>query len=168
MGWLHLKLLSALGLARIRRVASEPDLGTTSLAPDLEALRSVMINRMHVLRAYMHDVTLPVLRRECEAMGSNAKSLVPKVRRWLTWHPQLLDESERRRLRELVDQLPSFDLVLKFRSELKALWEGAHTSNERLLEDFRQWCRRAEDSGNQYLSEFAAYLRSFKPSPAQI
>jgi len=168
MGWLHLKLLSALGLARIRRVASEPDLGTTSLAPDLEALRSVMINRMHVLRAYMHDVTLPVLRRECEAMGSNAKSLVPKVRRWLTWHPQLLDESERRRLRELVDQLPSFDLVLKFRNELKALWEGAHTSNERLLEDFRQWCRRAEDSGNQYLSEFAAYLRSFKPSPAQI
>ncbi|HUF71707.1 MAG TPA: fatty acid desaturase [Gammaproteobacteria bacterium] len=168
MGWLHLKLFSTLGLARIRRVASEPDLGTTSPVPDLEALRSVMINRMHVLRAYMHGVTLPVLRRECEALGSNAKSLVPKVRRWLTWHPQLLDESERRRLGELVDQLPSFDLVLKFRNELKALWEGAHTSNERLLEDFRQWCRRAEDSGNQYLREFAAYLRSFKPSPAQV
>jgi stearoyl-CoA desaturase (delta-9 desaturase) len=167
MGWLHLKVLSALGLARIRRVASEPDLGTTSPAPDLEALRSVMINRMHVLRAYMHDVTLPVLRRECESLGSNAKAVVPRVRRWLTWHPHLLDESERRHLGELVEQLPSFNLVLKFRNELKSLWEGAHTSNERLLEDFRQWCRRAEDSGNQYLSEFAAYLRSFKPSPAR-
>jgi stearoyl-CoA desaturase (delta-9 desaturase) len=167
MGWLHLKVFSALGLARIRRVASEPDLGTTSPAPDLEALRSVMIHRMHVLRAYMHDVTLPVLRRECEAIGSNARSLVPKVRRWLTRQPQQLDESERRRLRELIDQLPSFDLVLRFRNELKALWEGAHTSNERLLEDFRQWCKRAEESGNQYLSEFAGYLQSFKPSPAQ-
>jgi len=164
MGWLHLKVFSALGLAKIRRVASEPDIGATSAPPDLEALRSVLINRMHVLRAYMHEVTLPVLRRDCEAIGSNAKALVPKVRRWLTWHPQLLAESERRRLGELVDQLPTFDLVLKFRNELKALWEGAHTSNERLLEDFRQWCRRAEESGNQYLKEFASYLRSFQPS----
>jgi stearoyl-CoA desaturase (Delta-9 desaturase) len=164
MGWLHLKVFSALGLAKIRRVASEPDIGVTSAPPDLEALRSVLINRMHVLRAYMHEVTLPVLKRDCEAIGSNAKALVPKVRRWLTWHPQLLAESERRHLGELVDQLPTFDLVLKFRNELKALWEGAHTSNERLLEDFRQWCRRAEESGNQYLREFASYLRSFQPS----
>ena len=164
MGWLHLKVFSALGLAKIRRVASEPDIGAASAPPDLEALRSVLINRMHVLRAYMHEVTLPVLKRDCEAIGSNAKALVPKVRRWLTWNPQLLAESERRRLGELVDQLPTFDLVLKFRNELKALWEGAHTSNERLLEDFRQWCRRAEESGNQYLREFASYLRSFQPS----
>jgi stearoyl-CoA desaturase (delta-9 desaturase) len=166
MGWLHLKLFSALGLAKIRRVASEPHLGTASAPPDLDALRSVLINRMHVLRAYMHNVTLPVLRRECETIGDNARALVPKVRRWLTWQPQQLDESERRLLGELKDQLPTFDLVLKFRSELKALWEGAHTSNERLLEDFRQWCRRAEESGNQYLKEFASYLRSFRPVAA--
>jgi stearoyl-CoA desaturase (Delta-9 desaturase) len=166
MGWLHLKVFSALGLAKIRRVASEPDLGTASAPADIDALRSVLINRMHVLRAYMHNVTLPVLRRECDAIGDNARALVPKVRRWLTWQPQQLDESERRRLGELIDQLPTFDLVLKFRSELKALWEGAHTSNERLLEDFHQWCRRAEESGNQYLREFASYLRSFRPTAA--
>jgi stearoyl-CoA desaturase (delta-9 desaturase) len=58
--------------------------------------------------------------------------------------------------------------VLRFRNELKALWEGAHTRNERLLEDFRQWCQRAEASGNQQLTEFVTYLRSFQPvrSPA--
>jgi stearoyl-CoA desaturase (delta-9 desaturase) len=163
MGWLHLKVFSALGLARIRRVASEPDLGAAADSPDLETLRSILINRMHVLRAYMNQVTLPVIRRECESLGANAKALVPKVRRWLTWQPQLLDEPDRERLGELTRQLPSLDLVLRYRNELKALWEGAHTSNERLLEDFRQWCKRAEESGNQQLTEFARYLRSFQP-----
>lgn len=163
MGWLHLRVLSALGLARIRRVATEPDLGTSDTAPDIETLRSILINRMHVLRAYMHRVTLPVLSRECEAQGRNPRSLLPKVRHWLTRQPQLLDESERQSLGELEDQLPSFELVLRFRNELKSLWEGAHTSNERLLDEFRQWCRRAEESGNQYLREFVDYLRSFQP-----
>jgi stearoyl-CoA desaturase (delta-9 desaturase) len=167
MGWLHLKLFSALGLARIRRVATEPELGKATTSPDLETLRSVLINRMHVLRAYMQSVTLPVLGRECEERGANARLVVPMVRRWLTWQPQLLGETERQRLGELTTQLPSFELVLRFRNELKNLWEGAHTSNERLLEDFRQWCRRAEESGNQYLQDFVAYLRSFQPSGAQ-
>jgi len=166
MGWLHLRLFAALGLARIRRVASEPDLGEASHAPDLEALRSILINRMHVLRAYMHRVTLPVLRRETEVLGGNTRTVLPKVRRWLTWQPQMLEEAERAQLGRLTEQLPTFELVLEFRNELKKLWEGAHTSNERLLEDFRQWCRRAEESGNQYLAEFVAYLRSFQPSPA--
>jgi stearoyl-CoA desaturase (delta-9 desaturase) len=164
MGWLHLRLFSALGLAKIRRVATEPELGAATTAPDLEALRSILINRMYVLRAYMQRVTLPVLGRECEERGDSAHSIVPMVRRWLTWQPQLLDESERERLGELTSQLPSFGLVIRFRNELKHLWEGAHTSNERLLEEFLAWCNRADESGNQYLRDFVAYLRSFQPS----
>lgn len=164
MGWLHLKLFSALGLATVRRVANEPELGSAAASPDLEALRSILINRMHVLRAYMQRVTLPVLGRECEERDDIAHSVVPMVRRWLTWHPRLLDEAERQRLGELTNQLPSFGLVIRFRNELKNLWEGAHTSNERLLEDFRQWCLRADESGNQYLKDFVAYLRSFQPT----
>ena len=168
MGWLHLKVFAALRLARIRRVASEPDLGAVKDLPDLETLRSILVNRMHVLRAYMHTVTLPVIKREYDSLGANAKSVLPKVRNWLTWQPQLLDEPDRQSLGELTRQLPALDQVLRFRNELKALWEGAHTSNERLLEDFRQWCQRAEASGNQQLTEFVTYLRSFQPvgSPA--
>ena len=166
MGWLHLKLFSALGLAKVRRVASEPDLGAARDNPDLDTLRAILINRMHVLRAYMLTVTLPVLKRECEALGDNARSLAPAVRQWLTWQPQMLEESERQQLGELRRELPTFGLVLEFRNELKKLWEGAHTSNERLLEDFRQWCRRAEESGNHYLRDFVAYLRSFQPAAA--
>jgi stearoyl-CoA desaturase (delta-9 desaturase) len=164
MGWLHLKLFSSLGLARIRRVAHEPPLMEPARAPDLEALRAILINRMHVLRTYMHEVTLPVLKREYEGLGRNWMALLPRVKHWLTWQPQMLDETARRKLGELKQQLPAFEQVLEYRNDLKKLWEGSHTSNEGLLEDFRQWCHRAETSGNQYLREFVAYLRSFQPS----
>jgi stearoyl-CoA desaturase (delta-9 desaturase) len=117
---------------------------------------------MHVLRHYTHKVTLPVLRRELESLGENANSLLHATRRHLTWHPEMLDEPSRRRLDDLVQRHPRFKTVLQFRSELKQLWEGAHTSNERLLADFQAWCTRAEQSGIQGLAEFVAYLKSFR------
>jgi stearoyl-CoA desaturase (Delta-9 desaturase) len=161
MGWLHLKVLVWLKLAKVRRVANPPQLETTSRATtELDDLRAIIVHRMHVLRHYTHNVTLPVLRREVENLGENANSLVHATRRHLSW--EKFDEASRQRLDELAQRHPSFKTVLAFRSELKQLWEGAHTSNERLLAEFREWCTRAEQSGIQGLQEFVAYLKSFR------
>ena len=164
MGWLHLQVLVFFGLAKIRRVATVPELEqkASSVAPDIDELRAIIVNRMHVLRHYTYNVTLPVLRREIESLGDNASSMLRNARRALSRHPQMLDEPSRKRLAELAERHPRFQTVLQFRSELKDLWEGAHTSNERLLADFREWCARAEESGIQGLQEFVAYLRSFR------
>jgi stearoyl-CoA desaturase (delta-9 desaturase) len=159
MGWLHLKALVALRLAKIRRVASTPELAETTRAnTELDELRAIFVNRMHVLRHYTLNVTLPVLKRELESLGDNANSLLRATRRHLAWQ----DESSRARLAELAARHPRFKTVLEFRTELKQLWEGAHTSNERLLAEFREWCARAEQSGIQGLQEFVAYLKSFR------
>ena len=167
LGWLHLKVLSWLGLAKIRRVASPPIPAAAAAASvDIEGLKAVITNRMHVLRRYTNDVTLPVLRREVEALGENANGVVRAVKRWLSWQPHMLDAHALERLAELRAQHPHFERVLEFHAELKALWEGAHTSNERLLAEFKAWCARAEESGIQCLEEFAAYLKSLRgPEP---
>jgi stearoyl-CoA desaturase (delta-9 desaturase) len=163
MGWLHLKALVFFGLAKIRRVASTPELEQSARsAADLDELRAIMVNRMHVLRAYMQRVTLPVLRREAEGLGDNTSSLLRAARKALIRHPQMLDERSRKGLAELAARHPRFETVLQFRNELRNLWEGAHTSNERLLADFREWCARAEQSGIQGLQDFVAYLKSFR------
>jgi stearoyl-CoA desaturase (Delta-9 desaturase) len=165
LGWLHLKVLAALGLAKIRRVASVPELAEEAETPDIDSLRAVIVNRMHVLRHYTNSVTLPVLQRELEHLGDNANSVVRSARRWLARQPDLLDESARQRLAALAEHHPRFQTVLEYRNELKTLWEGAHRSNEKLLAEFRQWCARAEASGIHYLEDFAAYLKSFRPTP---
>jgi stearoyl-CoA desaturase (Delta-9 desaturase) len=167
MGWLHLKVLSWFGLAKIRRVASMPELEPQPVSragAELDALRAIIVNRMHVLRHYTHNVTLPVLRRDL-ANRTGASSIVRATRRRLSWQPHMLDERSRVHLSELVQHHPRLKTVLEYRNELKALWEGAHTSNEKLLADFREWCARAEASGIQALEEFVAYLKSFRPMP---
>lgn len=166
MGWLHLKVLDVLGLVRIKRVAAHPALDEAeSETPDLGALRAVMVNRMHVLRHYMHNVTLPVLRHEVEHVGGNAASVVQRVRNWLSWQPEMLDSDTRERLDELAAEHPRFATALEYRNQLKTLWEGAYTSNEKLLADFREWCANAEASGIQALEDFVRYLKSFRPLP---
>ncbi len=167
LGWLHLKLLVWLRLAKIRRVASMPELepqARSGAVADLDALRAIIVHRMHVLRHYTYNVTLPILRREL-ANRANASSVVRAARRMLSWQPHMLDERSREQMTDLVERHPGLRTVLEFRNELKSLWEGAHTSNEKLLADFREWCTRAEASGIQALEEFVAYLKSFRPMP---
>ena len=169
MGWLHLKVLVWLGLAKVRRVANPPQLEQTSRATtELDELRAIIVHRMHVLRHYTHNVTLPVLRRELESIGEQRQFVGARHATPFSW--EKFDEASRQRLDELAQRHPSFKTVLEFRTELKQLWEGAHTSNDRLLAEFREWCTRAEQSGIQGLQEFVAYLKSFRAmsEPARV
>jgi stearoyl-CoA desaturase (delta-9 desaturase) len=165
MGWLHLKVLEWLGLARIKRVAVQPELLTETKSPDIDSLRAVIVNRMHVLRHYTNNVTLPVLRRELESLGENANAVVAATRRLLAWQPEMLDAPSREKLADLIARHPPLKTVLDYRNDLKNLWEGAHQSNERLLAEFRRWCADAEASGIHYLKDFVAYLKSFRAMP---
>ena len=165
LGWWHLRLFAALGLARIRRVAPKPELVEQASSPDIEALRSILINRMHVLRHYRKSVTFPVLRGEIRKYKGKARAPVRRAKRWLTRHPSLLDVQSQERLAELMEKHPGLKTVMEYRNELKALWETTDLSNERLLAELVQWCSRAEASGIKALEEFAAYLKSFRPSP---
>ena len=164
LGWLHLRLFAALGLARIRRVAPKPELVDGASSPDIEALRSILVNRMHVLRHYRKSVTFPVLRGEIRKYKGKARAPVRRAKRWLTRHPSLLDRQSQERLADLMEKYPSLKTVMEHRNELKALWETTGLSNERLLAELMRWCGRAESSGIKALEDFSAYLKSFRPS----
>lgn len=165
LGWLHLRLFAALGLARIRRVAPKPELVEEATNPDIDSLRCILVNRMHVLRHYRKSVTFPVLCGEIRQYKGKAKAPVRRAKRWLTRHPSLLDNQSRERLAELMEKYPSLNTVVEYRNELKALWESTDLSNERLLAELVRWCSRAESSGIKALEDFSAYLKSFRPSP---
>ncbi len=165
LGWLHIRLLALLRLVRIRRVAPQPELVEAPRTLDIAALRSIIVNRMHVWRHYTHSVALPVLRYELERVGENAGTVLARARRFMTRPPGMLDSRSRERVEELMLKHASFKTVMEFRAELKALWGGTHRSNDQLLADFREWCARAEASGIHKLQEFAVYLRSFAPMP---
>lgn len=169
MGWLHIKLLSLFGLVKVRRVAQRPELLESARPIDLDALRAIIVNRMHVLRHFTNSVTLPAIARADD--GANAmRGFLRKARQLLSWQPHMLDEESRASLSQMIERYPSLKVVLEYRNELKSLWEGAHSSNEKLLADFRAWCARAEASGIQGMNDFVDYLRSFRAlaEPARV
>lgn len=165
IGWLYIRLLSAVGLAKVRRVAPTPVFTEEPGPIDLETVRAVIVNRMHVLRDYSRRVTLPVLRAEAAQGDPSWRRALTRARKLLIREESLLDENARQRLGEVLEDSQTLRTVHEFRVRLQNLWNGANVSNERLLAQFRDWCSRAEASGIRSLQEFASVLRSYSMQP---
>lgn len=164
IGWLYITIFKALGLVKVNKVAPQPLLQKTPESQiDIENLRAIIINRMHVLRDYTKHVTMPVFKIEkARAAGDSA---LQRAKTLLVRRPVLLDEHAKERLRELLADNAALHTVHEFRERLSELWSGAHVSNEKLLAQLRGWCAEAEASGIKVLEEFARRLRSYQLAP---
>lgn len=158
IGWFWIKIFSALGLAKVSRVAPRLELQQQRRHVDLETVRAVVINRMHVLRAYTLNVTLPVFRSEFAAAKGRLGASVKKL---LVREPVLLDEGAKQRLKDALANYQVLRTVHEFRERLRVMWSGANMSNEKLLMHLKEWIANAEASGIQVLQEFAAKMRGY-------
>jgi stearoyl-CoA desaturase (delta-9 desaturase) len=162
IGWLYIRAFQALRLAKVNKVAPHPVLvESPSRQVDLENLRAIIINRMHVLRDYTRHVTLPVLKKErAMAIAAGSKAL-KRAKKLLVRQPVLLDDAARDRLKQLLSDNAALQTVHEFRERLRSLWSGSNLSNEKLLAQLKEWCNEAEASGIKVLEDFAARLRSY-------
>jgi stearoyl-CoA desaturase (delta-9 desaturase) len=158
MGWAYIKVFQALGLAKVIRVAPEPARLTPRKHIDLETVRAVIVNRMHVLRDYTRSVTIPVFREQVIAAGGN---LSRRVKKLLVREPVLLDHVAQSKLKEVLATNHTLQTVHEFRERLRVLWNGSAMSNESLLQHLKDWIAQAEASGIQVLQDFAASLRGY-------
>lgn len=164
IGWLYIAVFRALGLCKVRRVAPTPRVAEVPRKVDLETLKAVLQNRMHVFRDFSRQVTLPVLRREIRA--NRLDTALRKARQALLRRPQLLDAAAIARRKRLLAESAALRTVNDYRQQLQALWEQANVSNDALVKHLRDWCDRAEASGIRALQEFSAHLRGYVPQAA--
>jgi len=163
IGWLYIRLFSLFGLAKVNRVAPQPIIEPTPDSElDVENLRAIIVNRMHVLRDYTKQVTLPVFQTE-QAMASG-NAAFKRAKKLLIRRPTLLDENAMERLGNLLSEHDSLKTVYEFREKLSEIWSGANVSNEKLLQQLKDWCHEAEASGIKSLEDFAERLRSYQLS----
>jgi len=161
IGWMYIGLLRRMRLVKVNRLAPHPlyqEIGGRTV--DLDNLRAIIVNRMYVLRDYTRQVTLPVFSRE-RAIEAGSSAL-RRAKKLLVRQPMLLDEDAKLRLKEILDGHATLQTVHEFRERLRVLWSGANISNEKLLEQLRQWCAEAEASGIKVLEDFSARLRSYQ------
>jgi stearoyl-CoA desaturase (Delta-9 desaturase) len=158
IGWMYICILSALGLATVKKVAPKPRFAQPR-AVDLDTVHAVIANRYDVLSRYAKSLKqtyaheLERLRRwspgDAEVLKSLRRSL---LRGQATSHP---------RATEVLQKSRALDLALAMRHELVALWERSHASKEQLVHQLQDWCRRAEASGVAPLVAFSERLRSY-------
>jgi stearoyl-CoA desaturase (delta-9 desaturase) len=161
IGWLYIKLFSLFGLARVNRVAPRPvidDRPERQLG--IDNLTAIIVNRMHVLRDYTKQVTLPVFKTERAMARGNAA--FRKAQKLLVRRPTLLDDHANARLGRLLEDNAALRTVHDYREKLSEIWTSANVSNEKLLDQLREWCHEAERSGIKALEDFADRLRSYQ------
>ncbi len=142
IGWLYIRLMSLGGLARVKRVAPAPVILPGEHDVDMDTLRAVIINRLHVLASYGREVMLPVLREEVRRGDSSCRNALLQARGLLVREFSLLDERARRKLDNVLSSSQALKTVYQYRQRLQEVWGRSASSQENLLRDFRTGAHR--------------------------
>ena len=163
IGWMYIRVLELLGLAKVRKTIPRPRFGEAKAVPDLDTLQAIVTHRYDVMTRYVRSlraVFVDEARRLREAHGLELSAR--RLRRWvLGGESQGLDDTQLRQLEQAVDQSPALRTVVAMRDELAALWSRSNASRDQLLEQLQDWVARAERSGIRQLQEFSLRLRSY-------
>ena len=161
LGWYYIRLMEMLGLARVKKIAPEPVTDRCKQKVDLDTVRAVVTNRLHVMSDYASDVVRKVYREETVKATLAKRKLMRKYRRLLIRNEILLDSSARQQLAELFHHSATLRVVYEYKQRLQALWQEKSFDQESILRALQEWCRQAEDTGVEALQEFAGKLKTY-------
>ena len=168
IGWLYIRLLSAVGLARVKKLAPQPRFIEGKASVDLETLKAVIIGRMHVIRRFSREVLHPVTREELCHSERHCRRMARRATRLLARESSRLDDSGRQRLEQILEQSQQLRVVYQFREQLRQIWERKAPSQEDLLKLLQDWCQQAEATGIHALERFSRNLRGLVLVPTPV
>jgi stearoyl-CoA desaturase (delta-9 desaturase) len=162
IGWLYIRILQALGLATVKKVAPTPRFSAPKPVCDVQTLQAVIANRYDVFQRYAKSLKrtyaeeLERLRRWSPQQAEALRPLKGHFARL-----QKLTASERARLAEVLKSSKALAIATAMHDELVALWERSSATKEQLVKQLQDWCQRAEASGVGQLAEFSRRLRCY-------
>ena len=164
LGWLYIRMLSALGLAKVRKTAPKVKLDPSKWEVDAATLQAVIMHRYDVLQRYAqstrHSCALELASlRERGFLADNRA--VKAVKKWMHRDAQAVPAEYRATLDQALESSHVLKTTWHMRQELARLWERSTLSTEQLVSQLKDWCERAEKSGVASLVEFSRRLRCY-------
>ncbi len=161
IGWLYIRALETLGLAKVKKVAPKLMLDNSKTRCDLATLQAVATHRYEVLAKYTAS-----LRATCAAELQHIKDHangvdMGKLKRWLHVDKSALPAAELEQRETVIRHSSVLATVYNMRDELAQLWQRSTASKEHLVKQLEDWCRRAETSGIEALQQFSRQLRCY-------
>ena len=163
IGWLYIRILEALGLARLKHVAPTPHFTEPKAAVDPQMLQAVIACRYDVLARYAQS-----LKRAYDDELNKLREVAPQdarilrtLKRWLNQDEKMVPEPERRKLAEVLPKSRVLMTMVTMRRDLAAIWGRSAATRDQLVRQLQDWCQRAETSGIRPLAEFSERLRRY-------
>jgi len=72
------------------------------------------------------------------------------------------------RLQSILQAYERLRVAYSYKQSLQAVWLKTASSQKELVDALQQWCKQAEQSGMEYLENFAKQVRSYIPQAATV
>jgi len=165
IGWAYIKVLSALGLAKVKNSIPVEHKDPVKRDIDLDTVRALIANRFQVMANYRKKVIMPLVSHQMKAAPEVSQNF-KKAKAWLAQDHQFLDADKKEKVKKLFEMNPSLDSVYAFQLQLKNIWERTQKDSHEMVSALTRWCKEAEASGIEALEEFALQIRSYSLAPS--
>jgi stearoyl-CoA desaturase (delta-9 desaturase) len=165
IGWMYIRILSFLGLAKVKKLPPKLAMDAGKLQVDLDTVRAVISNRFQVMSNYYRSVIRPILKQEKHNSFDNKedKKLFSRAGSLLRRENCLLTTKAKIRLSKLLEAREQLQVVYAYKQSLQNIWLKTASTQKELIEALQQWCRQAEESGLDVLKQFAQQLKGYVP-----
>lgn len=166
MGWLVIRALQSVGLAKAKRVIPVLHTAPEKTVADDDTIKALITHRFQVMSRYARDVIAPMLKEEKKSASKAGHVLLRRAYKVLSCDDIVMQSKHKARLANVLENFQSLKVVYHFRLKLQAIWSRSTASQNELLEALQEWCRQAEETGNQALLSFSRRLKTFVPDSA--
>jgi stearoyl-CoA desaturase (Delta-9 desaturase) len=163
LGWLYIQVLSALGLAHVRKTAPKVKLEPSKIEVDYATVQAVIAHRFDVMASYaksMKKACADEIAKLREHGHFSDKGSWRAMKKWFHRDSELSAE-HRAELDRALAKSALLHTTWSMREELSRLWERSTLSSEQLVHQLKDWCERAEKSEVPQLVAFSRRLRCY-------
>ena len=168
IGWVVIKGLEKVRLAKVLRVAPSLDVRPNIHVPDTDTMKALLAHRFQAMTDYQRNVLAPALREEARAAGAKLRALLPRhQRKGLVDDGRWLKPEAREQMRQWVAQRPRIRTLVEYRQKLASVLETRTSNAADALHNLQAWCREAEASGIRALQDYATRLKGYSLQSAR-
>ncbi len=161
LGWFAIKILQTFKLAQVKKIV--PQLHQTNKTNiDMEAVKAMLTHKVNLLQVYVKDVIKPAIGQEYTLRTKQFKQTRKKFLNSMSLDWRFLDDETKYLFTQYMQTCPSVATIIKYRDELKAIWESKGQSTEQLIAAIKNWCQKAEKSGIEALQNYAKQLQTYR------
>jgi stearoyl-CoA desaturase (Delta-9 desaturase) len=166
VGWMYIRAMEILGLSRVRHVATLPRFDADKSVCDTKTLEALIHNRYYLLARYTRALREVCLQEASKLQGAHRPGkeaafnphMLGNLKLWLRFHTWDVKARHPIDLEPVLKQDPLLQTVYSMRRDLSTLWTRSTMPSDQLVEQLREWIRRAEASGIVPLQVFAREL----------